>query len=404
MSQLYCQEQEQEDLMADFDGRSKERNVKVRGKVRQDKVSEEADCWKKQVPMRSTGRSESMRAADESGTTRSNVQDTNEVCTGDVSFDVDHIDGFTFESYTVLLEEIKKSFSVKVCDLRNMDTMNVIRDSFMCILDAMYELPNYEEELKYVTSISLICYGGSWTTLAAIVAAAEAFGTNKVVQAARKVGVLFLFDQDYYCEHDISPSEIIDTFRNTALHTALMIAVVVSPSWAEICITVAISSKFACLLPMQDFLKHLLMGPGSVKSELDDYFGIVDQAWFDLLSLFTCNIVSLILFSFFPRLITAMYMGYIGFVVLADALMDRAHFYIPILSDSELVFRESLWMQNTTQYYTWGIVALMAVWQAISGYQGTFLFISWLMFLFPIMHVYNIATAEEESVEGNKSE
>merc|ERR1719419_927087 len=350
--------------------------------------------------MKSTGGSESIRAADEATTTRSEVQDAKEVCTGDVGFDVDDIDGFTSESWTVLLEEIKKSLTAKACDLRNMDTENVIVDCFWYLLAAMYELPKYEEELKYVTSISLICYGGSWSTLAGIVAAAEAFGTKKVVQAARKVGVIFLFDEDYDCEHDITPSEIIDTFRNAALHIALMIAVVVCPSWAEICITVSISSKFACLLPMQDFLKHLLMGPGAVKSELDDYFGIVDQAWFDILSLFTCNIFSLILFGCFPRLITAMYMGYLGFVVLADALMDHAHFYIPMLSDSEMVFRKSIWMQNTTQYYTWGIVAVMAVWQAISGYQGTFLFSSWLMFLFPVMYVYNIANAKEEVVEG----
>lgn len=237
--------------------------------------------------------------------------------------------------------------------------------------------------------------------LAGIIGAFEVFGTQEVVAESLKVGT-FLMSDDYE-ENDVTPDEVKETFRKVALQVALMIAVMTCPSVAEICITIAFACKFSNLVSAQEMLKKIMVSSEFATMEIDDYFGLVDPEWFDLLSLFGCNIVSVILFGCFPRLITAMYMGYLGVSILADILKNGVDIFIPFVTDTA-VFDESMWMRKTTQYYVWAFVAIMAVWQAMYGYTGYFAFISWSMFLYPAVRVYNYFFEETKTPESKKTE
>ena len=114
---------------------------------------------------------------------------------------------------------------------------------------------------------------------------------------------------------------------------------------------------------MDDLLRKALSTPEIPTTELDDYFQLVDPEWFNLLSSFACIIMSLIIFGCFPGLVTAMYMGYLGCSLTAQALCARSTFSIPFVLDSEQVFEQCLWMEKSTQYYVWAIVSVMAIWQ-----------------------------------------
>jgi len=310
-------------------------------------------------------------------------------------------EGFSSESFNVLMAEIQKIITEKADELRNVETLNALCETIVDSLDIVYEIPKCEEELKYVTVFALACYGGSWTMLAGIIGAVEIFGTQEVVEESFKVGS-FLMSDDYE-ENAVTPLEVKETFRKVALQVALMITVVICPSVAEICITLAVACKFSSLVSAQEMLKGAMVSSECPGMEIEDYFGLVDPEWFDLLSLFGCNIVSVILFGFFPRLITAMYMGYLGIWLLAGTLKNGLDYSIPYIGVTG-EFDESMWMRKTTQYHVWTFVAIMAVWQAIYGYSGYFEFISWSMFLYPCVRVYNYFFEETESTERKKME
>jgi len=257
--------------------------------------------------------------------------------------------------------------------------------AFDLLKQVMLEAPKYEQEFRFLASICLIFYGGSWTNVASTIAAIEAFGTIQTLQEVCEVGMAFLFD---YFEGGVTPGRIKENLRQLGLQITLLITVVLSPSWAEICITIAFASKFKTLLPVQELLKKLMWSPDVDASEFDDYLSSVDASWFNLIAVIACNILSLIFFGCFPRLTTAMYMGYLGVSLLMEGLVNR-QINISVLWDSE-IFDKNFWMKKSTQYYTWEIVAVMAVWQAVSGYDGVCLFLSWSMFLYPVVKVYNI--------------
>jgi len=259
--------------------------------------------------------------------------------------------------------------------------------AFQILKEILLEAPKYEEEFRFIASVGLIFYGGSWTNLAGGIAAVEAFGTIKALQEIYQVGMAFLFDES---ENGVTPGEIKENLRQLGLQTTLLMAVLVSPSWAEICITIAFASKFTTLVPVKELLKMLTI-PDQDENEFDEYFGHIDASWFDLIAVISCNILSLIFFGCFPRLTTAMYMGYLGVSLIMEGLVNRP-INIPVLWDSE-IFDMNFWMMESTQYYTWGIIAVMAIWQAVSGYDGIFLLLSWSMFLYPVVKVSNILVA-----------
>jgi len=309
---------------------------------------------------------------------------------------------FSSDSFKALVEEIQKIITQKAVVLQNMESMKVAMKSVRESMELFCDMPKYEAELKYITALLLVCYGGSWTTLAGIMAAVEIFGTEEVVEDSVKVGN-FLVSEEYECETEISPEEIKETFRKVALHFALMVAVVACPSAAEICITIAFACKWSCLVSAEALLRKVLMAPDTPNMQLEDYLGLVDPEWFDLLSLIGCSVISVFIFGCFPRLTTAIYMGYFGVCLLVEAVKNGTHFFIPFFSNSG-AFEENIWEQRTTQYYVWALVAIMAVWQEMNGYSGSLVFMSWCMFMYPAVRVYNIFFGEPKLEDSKKTE
>merc|ERR1719193_2216355 len=126
-------------------------------------------------------------------------------------------------------------------------SINEILESCANLFDLVWEIPKYEEELKYMTAAALVCYGGSWTTLAGIFAAADVFEIEKTAEKAREIGVLLVSGDDEL-QHDVSAGELKAFIKNLGLHIALMVSVVYYPPWAEICVSLAFASKFSCLV------------------------------------------------------------------------------------------------------------------------------------------------------------
>jgi len=98
-----------------------------------------------------------------------------------------------------------------------------------------------------------------------------------------------------------------------------------------------------------------------------------------------------------------MYMGYFGFAMTAEALFTRLSINIPLVMEAD-VLKNSGWLDMNNQFYVWVFVFAMAFWQAICGYTGTFELISWSMFLFPVVKVYNVLYGEPLSNEAKKIE
>jgi len=255
-----------------------------------------------------------------------------------------------------------------------------------------------EEEFKIIASLALLFYGGSWTNLAGSIAAIEAFGTIPALQEVFEVGKAFLFDDS---EDEVTPARIKTNLRQLGLQTTLLIAVLVSPSWAEICITIAFASKFTILVPVEELLKKMMSRPDFAVTEFHDYFDDIDTSWFDLIAVIACNILSLIFFGCLPRLTTAMYMGYLGVSLLMDSLVARP--INMIMWESE-IFDKDFWKEKSTQYSVWAAVAFMAIWQAVSGYDGVCLFLSSSMFLYPAVTLCNCLSTHSRLMMSTKVE
>jgi len=256
-----------------------------------------------------------------------------------------------------------------------------------------------ESVLRTFTSVALITYGGSWGQLASIFAAVEAFGTKEVLEESVQVFQNFITAEPDE-ENDVTPREIKETFQNVGLQVALMIAVMFSPSWAEICIAVSFASKLTGLIPIEDLLSRALSAPDmSMTAELEEWFQVVDDEWFSLLSLLACNIFSLTMFGCFPSFVTAMYMGIIGLETLADSMSENVEFTVALGDFSVPVcsFERTDLFSKESIHYVWAVNVFMSLWQAYSGYTGVFQFVSWMMFALPIVKVVNVLSTGEWS-------
>jgi len=292
------------------------------------------------------------------------------------------------------LEDVKNSFTSKIEGLVNHDSLNAVLEGYVIACDVGFnfvrELLKHEEEFRYVSAMALISYGGTWNTLAGVIAAVEAFDTKRVLAEGYRVGMQFFSEDEDTEEDELKPSEITASIKQLGLQISLLISIMVSPSWAELCITIAFASKFTRLIPVQDILKRTISKPGPFPDDEDDIFDMVDDSWFDLLSVIACNIVSLTFFGCFPNLVTAAYMGYIGVSLLMEGLVNKVDLF---------QIDESFWLKNKTQYYAWSVVVIMSVWQAIYGYTGIAEPLSWLMFVYPVVRVFNFLTEESDSEE-----
>jgi len=409
------QYQEQEDLMRDFDLPA--RKEVVRNSPEVDEFSKEFSSYRKEEAVKPTitpnffKQSKPSEAAknskrineslnidgDAEETTVAGGSEKPNVLSCDLRYDA-VFDDLSPESFAIMFEDLKKLWTSITAQLPNICSLDDVLRCGTEVLgmtkEAVLEVVKYEEELKYVEAAALLIYGGSWTYLAGVVASIEAFGTQQVLEEAWRVGTIFLSD-DTEEEEDVSPAEIKETLRKLGLHIALLISITVSPSWAEICITVAFASKFAHLIPVKDTLKSTMSMTNEESSELDDYFSIVDDSWFDLLAVVAANILSLTLFGCFPRLTTAIYMGYNGASIAMKSLISSG----TINYHGDLEVHENFWMNKSVQFYIWGFVVAMSMWQALDGYSGYCVFLSWLMFLHPVVRAYNMIRADYEDKE-----
>jgi len=287
------------------------------------------------------------------------------------------LNDFTPDYFTDL-EDVKMNFISKIEGFLNSDyVIAVVKLSKIgCDLAtvAVRQMFCLEEEFQYVTAITLICYGGSWTILAGVFAAGDAFGTKRVLTEACKVCMKFI-SEDGEDEEKILPIEIKESVKQLGLQMSLLIAIIASPSWAELCITIALASKYACLLPVKDIMKK------TKSDSLEDVFDndTVEDSWFNLLALIACNILSLTVFGCFPRFTTSVYMGYVGLELMMKGLMNNV----------DMPVDKELWKNNQTQYYAWAVVTVMAMWQAFYGYTGIVECLSWVMFVYPVVKLYN---------------
>lgn len=266
-------------------------------------------------------------------------------------------------------------------------------ERWIIMKEGLIKVSEFDVELKCLTSVFLICYGGSWTSVAGVIAAVETFGTREVTIMAYSVGTRFLTES----EEVVEPKELTGSLKTLGLHAAVLTAVLRSSWWSEICLTTALALKLTNVVPMKDILSLSFSTPVIPSAQLDDYFSLVDNSWFDLLAIIVCNIVLLFVTCFSPRLTTAMYMCYFGVSSLAEcAISRRANFYT---GERWIENLKMFWIKKTTQYWVWGFVVVMGLWQAAYDYSGVFLSLSWLMFLHPVVSVFKVLAAENNCEE-----
>jgi len=259
--------------------------------------------------------------------------------------------------------------------------------AYTFLKDIIVATPKLQEEFKFITSMALLLYGGSWTRLAGIIAALEAFGTKDVLKEAFQLGKSLVVDDSEAAE--VTANQVKRSFRDLASHTALLVAVTVTPSLSEICLSIAFATKYTSLVQEQGILRKFISRSVKLgRTEADHCFSSVDTSWIDFIGVLGCNILSLIIFGCFPRFATAMYMGYLGVSLLMDFIKVIVN--MAVLGEFLVVVDEGFWMKKSTQYYSWGLVVVMAIWQAVCEYNGVCLSLSWLMFLYPLIKLYNL--------------
>jgi len=403
------QYQEQDDLMADFelgtkvqnpspsdfhDLRRKSMNIPNYKKILKPTLrsnflekTKACESAKKSEQVSRSVHGESLMKID--GTTKIvGAEKTNTPTISDIGFD-EGLEFFSTESFGIMLADVQKLYTTKDFSLEHLLTSCTW--VYCIVKQVVSKVLTYDEQLNYLSSLALLSYGGSWTFLAAILAAFEAFDSKQVFKEAWNVGTIFILD--YPEGHDISPSDIKDTLRKLGLHIAVLITIIFSPSCAEICICVAFASKFSCLIPLKDMLMSTISWPDEDHIEVNEYFNFVDDGWFDLLAVIASNILSLILFGCYPQLITAMYMGYHGVSITMRTLMMRA--IEKNCCDCEM-FDRFFGVNTVNQFYIWLLIVIMSVWQAISGFAGSCFFLSWLMFFYPVVQVYKVIISDWE--------
>jgi len=284
-----------------------------------------------------------------------------------------------FEKATVFLtSEIKKKQSQRFTHF--MEGILNTAENYV------YNLPQYEEELKVVTSACLFFYGGSWVGLASFIAADEIFGTKQVLSEAFGVGWKFLCAEDLDEHEDVAPCQLTDTFKNVGMQFALLLAVLYCNSWAEICVTLAFASKLTKIMQLEQYLDD---GTG-IRS---DFNTAADVEWLSVLSFISCASISLIIFGVWPGFVVAMYMAFVG---IQFHFTGSYKLCLPTgsLTSKPYVFVTSEdFLSNRHPFSIWASVAFSALWQAYYSYDSQCQYLSWLMFLLPAVKLFNLISS-----------
>jgi len=295
-----------------------------------------------------------------------------------------------------LVDAIKSHVAKDLERLLNVDLAQAIQGHLIQIADflkdTLYHLPMHEHELQYVSSIGLMCYGGSWTYLCGFIAAVEVFDTVKVLEEACSVCSM-PFTSFSPQKQELTPMQIKQSIRAMGLQFALLLVVGMSPSIAEICIIIAFASKIICFLPMKKILQKS-SSPNVCMADAGDCRRY--DEWLDQISFALAFILSLLISGCFPQLVVAMYMCSLGVSIFFEAYSDPnavftvSHPFSAVLFDVDL----RSWMLETSRYQKWGFITMMSLWQTWYGYKGLLQFLSWFIFLFPAVKLYKFCGVE----------
>jgi len=298
------------------------------------------------------------------------------------SFDDDELDvseeltghsiWYVMQNMHVVIENAEDFCFSVVEEAQNMNFVDEFEAFMKFVENCVYSIPTYEEELKIVTAGCLFFYGGSWTVLASFLAAAELFDTKKELKAACEVGEKFMSIEDLDEEDDVTPSQLMETFKKVGLQFALMLAVLHSDAWAEICVSFAFASKLSTLVHFEELYDE----PKDLSP--------ADSEWLSLISSVSSTILSLIFYGIWPGLVVAMYMANIGLEYL---LTVQYRFWLPI---GDIVTFKELLTNPHNRIAIWISLTFTALWQGFYSYTGVSEFLSWLMFLLPAVQLFNL--------------
>jgi len=246
----------------------------------------------------------------------------------------------------------------------------------------IYDLPKYEEELKVISSFCLFFWGGCWVRLASIIATAELFDTKKVIEEALDLGWRFMCVEQLYDNGDVTPFQLTMTLRNVGMHFALLLAVLHCGAWAEICVAFAFASKLSTILRLEEFLED--------GTRMPDFYSAAEVEWIALISNIACVAISLIVLGMAPGFMIAIYMALIG---IQCFFTGKYQLCLPTgsFTSKPYVFLTSEdYLDTNHQFSIWASVTCSAFWQAYYSYGGPCQFLSWLMFLLPVVKLFNL--------------
>jgi len=368
MTSYQVQQQEDLDLFAAFDGHH----------------SRKREFTRKQEPV---NLDDAANAAKDAKPVKENLKEVHMKSFDDDEMDFDeefssHSISFIWENMDVVRDNAKDFFQNLVKEVRKMDFLDGSEVAIKTVESYLLSIPKHEEELKVVTASCLFFYGGSWAKLATFIAAAELFDTKEVLGRAYEVGMKFLSMEDLDEEEDVTPSQLRQTFKEVGMQFALMLAVLHCDAWAEICISFAFASKLFPIMQLEE-----LCGDGNKDKGLT----AEDSEWLALLSSVACAILSLIAYGIWPGLVVCMYVAKIGLQCLRTV---QYQVWLPTGSFMMAVTTfEDLLAKPDNQFAIWVSVAFTSLWQAYYSFSGAFVLVSWLMFLLPTVHLFNLVTS-----------
>lgn len=285
---------------------------------------------------------------------------------------------FPFRDFFAHILRSAKVFCIKKAEsLRNVHSFT----------DMLVWFAAHERELKILSSLCLIFYGGCWRNLAPIFAAGELFGTRKAVEEVvrsawrlvkmkerkaitptkinKMVEEAFLMGKrPVWPEHlaagvkDVTPVEIKEAMNELGLQVGLMVAVAYCPGWADICIALAFASRVVFTTFADD-----------------------GTLWDRAIELSFTVSASFVFYGYCRRLVVALYMGFLGFSLLLEATGDGG------FKVGEWDFH---WAKSETRYYVLFANCAVSLWQAYANYGGIFQAFSGFMMLLPLAQCWNL--------------
>jgi len=292
------------------------------------------------------------------------------------------------DKINVVLEKVAAFLTKEMEKFRIMEFVEIVDGIKSTVDDFVYKVPTYEDELWVVASACLFLYGGSWVRLAGLIAATEIFGTQEVLQTACVVGWKLMGEEILDREEDIAPENLKKTFKDLGSHFALILAVLHTNFWAEICVSFACASRLVPIIRLRENFFDITVNKDS------------DVEWLAFLSYVVAASVSSTFSCFFPRLGIALYMAFVGMECL---LKGKRSLCLPtgcFATTPVVVITAEDFANHNHQLSLWLSAAFTALWQSYSDYSGVCLFLSWSMFLLPAIKTLNFSNSFSLDVSG----